>query len=146
MSAKLFGKLPAHGDFVSRGLSAAEREMVDLWLSASLADARATYEELFDETYDWALPWAGEGEGVAGAIAASQDAAGRRFPALLLCRGGDAVALLSEAIAERWDADRLVAAAGEGPAGEVARWRTDDAAREGAWPPDLVAALLGDRS
>ena len=146
MTAKLFGKLPAHGDFVSRGFAAAEREAADRWLSASVVDARDKYGELFADIYDQAPPWAGGGPGVCAAIAASQDAAGRRFPALLLCAGGDPVALLSDAIAESWDADRLVEVAGGAPTGEVARWWCADAERAGPQPPDLVAALIGDPS
>jgi type VI secretion system ImpM family protein len=146
VTAKLFGKLPAHGDFVARGMSAAERDGLDAWLSASLADARAKFEELFDEIYDYAQPWAGAGPGVVGAIAASQDAAGRRFPVLLLCAHGDPVALIGDAIAERWDADRLVEAAGDAPGGDIERWWTDDCERLGPQPSDLIAALIGDRA
>ena len=45
----LFGKLPAHGDFVARGIDAAGRAELDDWLSASLADARAALGEAFAE-------------------------------------------------------------------------------------------------
>jgi type VI secretion system protein ImpM len=84
-----FGKLPAHGDFVARGLSAAERDAWDEWASAGLARAREALGGAFDEAHDRAQPWrfafgqAGAGRfGAgrrAGVLAPSIDAAGRRY-------------------------------------------------------------------
>ena len=147
----LFGKLPAHGDFVSRGFAADERERIDRWLSRSVADARAVHGGLFELRFDGAIPWRCTGPGVSGAIAASQDAVGRRFPILLLTGDPDAAArceeLLYTAIGERWHADRLAQEGGPAPSASPNRWwlaGVDDAAAiSGAYPPDLLAAMLG---
>lgn len=151
----LFGKMPAHGDFVARGLESGERGALDAWLSASLAAARAT--PAFDDLYDRAPPWRCRTVAGAGAIAPSQDRVGRRFPLLLAVRGGDedtaaaCEALLYDAIAGGWDADALVAAAPEGSADtpvEPDRWWTlggdgfPPASRPGARPDDLVTAMI----
>ena len=157
-TVRLYGKLPAHGDFVSRGFTRGQAEACDAWLSASLADARAAHGAAFDARYDHAPPWRFAGEGLGGALAASQDAAGRRYPVLLLL---DTTApfsaaavlegLLYQAIAERWTADALVAAADvvELPlepedAPEEGRWSVegDTATLSGACPPDLIGHLL----
>lgn len=147
MTAWVFGKLPAHGDFVARGMTAEDRAALDTWLSVSLLDAREAYGADFADRFDAAQPWRAEGDGVAGAIAASQDAVGRRFPLLLLA---DAAALdpaaceelLRSAIMEGWDVDRLAMAAAR-PSGEVQRWLGKDGRiLTGERPVDLVRAML----
>ncbi|HUQ14345.1 MAG TPA: type VI secretion system-associated protein TagF [Novosphingobium sp.] len=117
----LFGKLPAHGDFISRGLPPELREQLDLWLSAELAAARARFVD-FDERYRLAPPWhfvdrdaAGAWSG--GALCLSVDAVGRRFPILLAAPAADAtdavakawalLELVFSALGESWDAARL---------------------------------------
>jgi type VI secretion system protein ImpM len=86
-SVFLFGKLPAHGDFVARGLTTAEQERWDRWASAGLEAARERLGDGFEAAHDAALPWrfvAADGEGwTAGAVTCSVDAAGRRFVAVL---------------------------------------------------------------
>ncbi|QNQ09573.1 type VI secretion system-associated protein TagF [Sphingomonas alpina] len=151
----LFGKLPAHGDFVARGFTHDQREQIDAWLSPSLAQARADLGEAFADTFDRALPWRCEGNGIAGAVAASQDALGRRFPILLLIGDPAAAArceaLLYAAIGERWEADRLVREAGDAADALVIhaadRWwsadgDTEAATLDGACPPILMSAML----
>lgn len=122
----LFGKLPAHGDFVARGLGAAERDAIDGWLAASLDTARDALGAAFDDAYDSAPPWrfgaVDDDGGVAAAIAPSVDAVGRRFPIVVIRKGlpVEAVAsaaeecedLLFTALGEGWTADRLVDAVG----------------------------------
>lgn len=79
----LFGKMPAHGDFVSRGLDPETRDALDRWLSDEMIAARQAYGDGFEAAYDGASPWlmvTGEG---AGAICPSMDSAGRRFPLLV---------------------------------------------------------------
>jgi type VI secretion system ImpM family protein len=154
--AVIFGKLPAHGDFVARGLAAWQRERLDQWLSASLADARDQLGDAFAERFDTAPPWRCVGAR-AGAIAPSQDGAGRRFPLLLMAGSGRAgaqacEALLYDAIGGGWDADRVLAEAerivAEEPAGATT-WETDGgegfapATLPGEHPAGLVAAMLG---
>lgn len=156
MSAFLHGKLPAHGDFVSRGLPPGKRDVLDAWLAESMAQARADLGDRFDAAWQQAPPWRfawRDGNGwTAGALAASVDRVGRQYP-LLLGTGhltddqvGSAVqaveALLYEALAQGWDADRLHAAAltVEASAGEA--WGSD----EGWWTvdaEDLAAVRLG---
>lgn len=146
MTAWVFGKLPAHGDFVVRGMDAATRGMLDGWLAAAIEAARMRYPDDFAERFDAAQPWRAEGDGVAGAIAASQDAVGRRFPLLLLTDGArhDPAAceeLLYAAITEGWDADQL-AEVGEGPRGTVARWVGADRSLDGTRQVDLIGEML----
>ena len=117
----LFGKIPAHGDFVSRGLPPPMHEALDLWLSGELAQARSRFAD-FDERYRQAGPWhfvsydpAGAWSG--GALCPSVDAVGRRFPILVSVpvdgpdqAGGAALAaleLIFGALGEGWDAGRL---------------------------------------
>ena len=150
-TARLYGKLPAHGDFVSRGFSRAEAEACDAWLSASLADAHAAHGAGFAARYDGALPWRYAGAGRQGALTPSQDAAGRRFPLYLDVKTGLAAKveeLLYRAIAERWTADALIAAAealsDEAEPTDGERWWLDggDAALSGSCPPDLLTRML----
>lgn len=145
MTALVFGKLPAHGDFVARGVTAERRETLDAWLSASLVGARDLYGAEFDERFDRAAPWLCEGDRVAGAITPSQDSAGRRFPLLLLCEGSDAARceeLLYAAIGEGWTIDRLATEAGPAPNGSVSRWWNGDRTKADDLPADLLTAML----
>jgi type VI secretion system ImpM family protein len=143
VSARLFGKLPAHGDFVARGLDAAERARLDEWLSASLATARERLGDGFDAAYDSAPPWRFTDNGVAGALAPSQDAAARRFPVLLLVDGAPELAaaceaLLYHAIVERLTADEVIARTAElAPA--------DEPVAAGWWPAGAEELAVVDR-
>lgn len=82
----IFGKAPAHGDFIARGLSPGSQEVWDHWASAEIETARDRLSERFDGAHDLAPPWGFvSGPGPlgeawrAGAFAASVDSAGRRF-------------------------------------------------------------------
>lgn len=167
MSAFLFGKLPAHGDFVARGMGVGEREALDDWLAGSLADARASltrFEELYDQAPPWRFAWRDANGWAAGAIAPSVDGAGRRFP-VLLGRGGlspdriegaalAAEELLYDALGHGWEADRLQAALvaavtplSEPWAGGEAWWtlggeRFTENRLAGARPAGLMRAML----
>lgn len=133
-AAILFGKLPRHGDFISRGLSADRRIAWDDWLSTALEDSRRRLGEDFPAAHDAAPPWrfvAGPGRfGAAwraGALAASIDAVGRRFFVVLAADNlgpgqarahGERLADVMEALIYRafegdWDADAAVAAGRE---------------------------------
>lgn len=147
MSAWVFGKLPAHGDFVARGMDAADRDALDVWLSGALLVARDNHGEVFADRFDAAQPWRADGVGVAGALAASQDSAGRRYPVLLLSDGlsHDAAAcesLLYDAIIQRWTVDQLVEAAGSAPSSAVLRWYAGNAELPGDRPGDLLTRML----
>ncbi|PCG13366.1 MULTISPECIES: type VI secretion system-associated protein TagF [Sphingomonas] len=116
----LFGKLPVHGDFVARGMTAAEREWWDERLSIGIARIRALTDEGFEATCDIIPPWRFRlrpgMQMISGAIALSIDRSGRRFPVIVARRdaqGGAACeAALRRGLAERLDADAIVAAVG----------------------------------
>ncbi len=129
----LFGKLPAHGDFVSRGLAPAEVEAWDAWASQAM-EALRDASPMFEQAHDAAPPWrfvAGPsrlGPGWrAGALAPSIDSAGRRFivvagvqwldPACAAACGmafaERAEQTLYRALGERLTADEAVVALGE---------------------------------
>jgi type VI secretion system protein ImpM len=156
-AALIFGKLPAHGDFIARGWSVAERETFDAWLSTSLAEAREALGDDFETCFDSAPPW--RCAVPAGAMAPSQDGAGRRFPLFVALRGrmGEAASaqceeLLYAAIGEGWNADRLAAALNDIPDVEDGaaepQWWTEGGegfapkALDGERPPHLLAAML----
>jgi type VI secretion system protein ImpM len=118
----LFGKLPAHGDFLVRGVPGALRDQFDAWLSAELARARSRFGEGFDARYFAAPPWHfvdrdPSGRWTGGALCPSVDGVGRRFPILLATPAGSpeqalaaariAVDLACAAISSQWDAGRL---------------------------------------
>lgn len=82
----LFGKLPTHGDFVTRGLTPDAERVWDDWASAEIAAAREALGDDFDAAHDASPPWAFvSGPGVlgegwrCGAATASIDSAGRRY-------------------------------------------------------------------
>jgi type VI secretion system ImpM family protein len=129
-SGFLFGKLPGHGDFVTRGLTPARRGWWDAWFSATMDAARVRHGDGF------AAAWAAtpphhvlvappEGADVgwcAGCVLASRDRVGRAFPLVLGWRTrarldqAEATAIAARlaacAIAAPRDADALLAAAG----------------------------------
>ena len=83
----LFGKLPAHGDFVRRGLPEPFVEAWDSWVQEGLAAAREALGEGFAEAWAAAPAWrfrlppgACGAEAAAGVVLASEDMVGRRFP------------------------------------------------------------------
>jgi type VI secretion system ImpM family protein len=147
--AFLFGKLPRHGDFVARGLTAQSREAWDGWLTSSLAQSREELGEGFEAAHESAAPWrfvrppgSFGSAGQAGALAPSIDSAGRRF---FIVVGGEAPparaeagiaeqmeGLIYRAFEERLDADAMASAAQallDGAAGDAAgapreRWWT----------------------
>jgi type VI secretion system ImpM family protein len=82
-----FGKLPAHGDFISRGLDDAAVEAGDEAVANAVALAAGQWDTLWDDVYVETPVWrfiASPGvigqEWTAGAFLASVDAVGRQFP------------------------------------------------------------------
>ena len=141
--AFLFGKLPAHGDFVARGLTPDEQEAWDAWASAGLERARTELGDGFEDAHDTAPPWrfiaAHQDAWRVGSLACSVDSAGRRFVLVLGLAGltsaeatslgayGAAAieTLLYEALAMTTPADEAV--------------RAVEAAAAGLDPTDLAA-------
>ena len=126
----LFGKLPAHGDFVCRGLAPAAQAAWDEWAQASLRSSREALNEAFEEAHDFApsilficAPTPRAEGWCCGAIAASIDSVGRRFVVVVGLQGlsssealllGAGIAELAEsairaALVERLTADATVA-------------------------------------
>jgi type VI secretion system protein ImpM len=90
MPTGLYGKLPAHGDFVRRLLPDGFVEPWDSWLQSGIAAARDALGEEFAGTWAAAPAWrfrlppgACGTEEVAGVLLASEDMVGRRFPVTL---------------------------------------------------------------
>lgn len=129
--AGLFGKLPAHGDFVRRGWCDETVDAIDSWLTATVHSVRTMRDD--DDFAAWmhAAPlWRGYvPPGQLGphalhlAVAPSVDRAGRLFPVAAGIAGGagaawahaeeagEAVdAAIYDALAGRADADATVAA------------------------------------
>lgn len=86
----VFGKLPAHGDFVRRALPRSFITPWDDWLSAGIAAARETLGEEWEATWEAAPIWrfrlapgACGPEAAVGVVATSADTVGRRFPLTL---------------------------------------------------------------
>jgi protein phosphatase/serine/threonine-protein phosphatase Stp1 len=89
----VYGKLPAHGDFVRRDLPQAFVEPWDEWLQVVVGAAREALGDGFAAHWAAAPPWrfrlpaglCGDSP-VAGVLIASRDAVGRPFPLTLAAR------------------------------------------------------------
>lgn len=86
----LYGKVPAHGDFVRRGLPTSFVGPWDDWLQHGMAAARERLGPRWAEAWDAAPAWrfalpagACGPDAVAGVMLASEDMVGRRFPITL---------------------------------------------------------------
>ncbi len=86
----LYGKVPAHGDFVRRGLPTSFVGPWDAWLQDGMATARERLGERWAAAWDAAPPWrfalpagACGPDAVAGVMLTSEDMVGRRFPITL---------------------------------------------------------------
>jgi type VI secretion system protein ImpM len=97
-----FGKLPARGDFVRRGLPQEFVDVWDAWLAAGIAESRgqlaAEWLPCFIEAPVWrfALAPGIAGGGIAGLFLPSIDRAGRYFPLTLAAPAAQAPFLLAE--------------------------------------------------
>ncbi|WP_431280618.1 type VI secretion system-associated protein TagF [Humitalea sp. 24SJ18S-53] len=98
-STGLFGKLPAHGDFVRRGLPRGFVAAWDDWLSAGIAASRGALGQAWDDAWESAPAWrfrlapgACGPDAAVGVMVTSQDTVGRRFPLTLAAVTQDACA------------------------------------------------------
>lgn len=158
-----FGKLPAHGDFVARGLGPAERDAWDEWASEGVGAARDALGADFDALHDTTPPWRfafgpgpfGDGWR-AGALTPSIDRAGRRFIVVLGAQshslltaegaGGRIAEALEEAIyatfAGGGDIDALVAA-GQVATADIETDPTAQVLQAGQfWTPDPAQVIV----
>jgi type VI secretion system protein ImpM len=143
----LFGKLPGHGDFISRGIPADAREGIDHWLSEWLAAARAAHGEEFEDIYETAAPWLLESAQATAVLMPSMDAVGRHFP-LLVITAPDRVTqavydAMVDALVEAADSDSLRAMLAalepsDETAARAARWFLPDGAEPTLLAPDSV--------
>lgn len=142
----LFGKLPSHGDFVTRGLSAEALALWDAWASSEIQAARELLGPDFDDAHDGTAPFRFIGSGsaastcLAGAITPSIDKVGRRYLAMAgfdhldaaQTQGASLAALaenvLTQAIIADWTVDRLMTEL----AVALENARKDNQAHEGA--------------
>lgn len=161
--AGLFGKLPAHGDFVRRGWPDETVEAVDRWLTETIGAIRAVRDD--SDFADWmrAAPlWRGfVPAGQLGphalhlGVAPSVDRAGRLFPIAAGVAADDAAAwdhaeragealdaAIYDALAGQGDADAMVAAI----AASVGPGKSGDAPGMSAWwlLPDGAPAVRSD--
>jgi type VI secretion system protein ImpM len=96
-----FGKLPARGDFIRRGLPQPFVDAWDGWLAAGIAASRAALGDAwlpaFLEAPAWCFALAPgiAGPGIAGIMVPSVDRAGRYFPLTLAAPAGHAPRLLA---------------------------------------------------
>lgn len=125
LSNWLFGKMPAHGDFVARGIDAPTRDALDLWLTAEMERAQAAWGESFEPRYDAAPVWHfvdadAEGHWIGGILCASTDRVGRRFPLMFAAPAPDSesaaatsagcLTVVAKAFSQGWDVDQLASA------------------------------------
>ncbi len=130
MTIGLYGKLPAHGDFVRRHLPDSFVLPWDEWLQQGILAARDALADGFESTWDAAPPWrfrlpafACGPDALAGVLVPSQDQVGRRFPLTLALP----LAPDDPPPAETWYAEIEA---------------TGCAARDAVEPADAVLALL----
>jgi type VI secretion system protein ImpM len=99
MTLAVYGKHPAKGDFLEHGVPAVLKPLLEGWLDATMAQARAALGADWQAVWPTAPMlrfWLGEGiwgTPVAGVMAPAQDRVGRRFPMVLLALGDAGSAL-----------------------------------------------------
>lgn len=107
----LFGKFPAHGDFVVRSIGAGLTDRLDLWLSNWLALGREAAAQDFETVYAGAAPWLWAGPRATAVLMPSIDSVGRKFPVLVLCQSGCVLQQIYDltiaALSQGWSGDRL---------------------------------------
>ena len=146
----LFGKLPAHGDFVTRGDPALVAPFEE-WLVRELgrmAAARDSLDAVLAHAPVWRFAVRREGTAVAGALMPSRDGVGRLFPLLLLaeCDAAEAMALADRVSALPLDLTTTADEAGAMLAGVVPDGSVETAVWDGAdvWRGEDGEALVFD--
>ncbi len=162
----LFGKLPMLGDFLSRGLDFDFRDALDHWLSAEMEAGRAAFGDDFEPRYVTAPAWCFvdcdmQGRWSGGALCASMDRVGRKFPVVLahsaqdideavLLSGGCLEALYG-ALQQGWSVDQLHGEAimptpipwqPSGPSWALLAEDTVAVEKKGRFPMGIINAML----
>ncbi|WP_198378820.1 type VI secretion system-associated protein TagF, partial [Neoroseomonas rubea] len=142
----LYGKVPAHGDFVRRGLPSSFVGPWDAWLQEAVAAARDALGPRWAEAWDAAPPWrfalpagACGPDAVAGVMLPSADTVGRRFPVTLAALLAPGEAMPGPAWFDRVEAVACAGRAGMADADALCAAIPDPAAPADAYPPGLVA-------
>ena len=142
----LYGKVPAHGDFVRRGLPSSFVAPWDAWLQDAVAAAREAlgigWSDAWDHAPAWrfALPAGACGpDAVAGVMLPSQDTVGRRFPVTLAALLPAGAPTPMPAWFDRVEAAALAGRAGAADADALLAAIPDPAAPEADFPPALAA-------
>ncbi|MBP0466768.1 type VI secretion system-associated protein TagF [Roseomonas sp. PWR1] len=138
----LFGKVPAHGDFVRRGLPSSFVGPWDSWLQDAVAAARDALGPRWAEAWDAAPPWrfalpagACGPDAVAGVMLPSEDTVGRRFPITLATLLAPGEPMPGPAWFERVEAVACAGRAGTADADALCAAIPDPAAPADAYPP-----------
>ncbi len=144
----LYGKVPAHGDFVRRGLPSSFVTPWDAWLQDAVAAARESlgpgWADAWDHAPAWrfALPAGACGpDAVAGVMLPSQDTVGRRFPVTLAALLPAGTPLPAPAWFDRVEAAALAGRAGAADADALLAAIPDPATPEEALPPAMAPAV-----
>lgn len=95
VSAGIYGKHPAFGDFLSAGLSASLSALLEDWFAHVLPSLRAGWGDAWEQNFDSAFRlrfWFGpdltpDGRGFLGIVRSSRDKVGRRFPLVAAVEG-----------------------------------------------------------
>ena len=163
----LYGKIPQHGDFISRGFNPSQSRMWDEYLSEGLQQARLSlhdFDQLYGLTPFWRCVLEWEGTWFGGGLALSQDRVGRQFPILVLAEciddeGAKTIAkhcedCLYDGFGSRLSADELVHNLQIVPMTHInkqeltSEWWLDDidnnliAVLAGLHPPDLITQMM----
>jgi len=104
VTAGVYGKHPAFGDFVSSGISAPLTELLERWFAHVMPSLRSGWGDAWEQNFDHAFPlrfWFGpdltpQGRGFLGVVRASHDRVGRRFPLLAGVEGSGLAAPVQE--------------------------------------------------
>ena len=153
----IIGKLPAHGDFIARGVAYKARDRFDRWLSEWMELGREAHGAQFQSVYETAAPWLLESGSCTAILMPSMDAVGRLYPILALCHADcvtqDIYDCLVSALVEGTPSDDLRAQLGDLKRAEripsQSGWFVPEGAEQTLPPPDAVAAwqeIEGDLS
>ncbi|HHI71386.1 MAG TPA: type VI secretion system-associated protein TagF [Rhodobacteraceae bacterium] len=119
-----FGKLPATGDFVARGLEPGLRPFLDQWLTGNFAQRAQTPDDWPENGYRAIVKW--NKIWLVLLILPSNDKAGRKFP-LAVCR-------TTHSAPDRQSADRWC---------DAIHFQAQKAIADGINANDLITAFTG---